>query len=93
MDGGSWESKEIRSPSCPLVDFQNCCKIKVRGLSLSEVQRFSDYTDLGLFISEQRLVLRGSSVWSSFSYLRGNWEAVQSAWSSDSVKEWPGPIG
>lgn len=38
-------------------------------------------------------VLRGSSVWSSFSYLRGNWEAVQSAWSSDSVKEWPGPIG
>lgn len=55
VDGGSWESKEIRSPSCPLVDFQNCCKIKVRGLTLSEVQRFSDYTELGLFISELRL--------------------------------------
>lgn len=38
-------------------------------------------------------VLRGSSVWSSFSYLRGNWEAVQSSWSSDGVKEWPDPIG
>ena len=55
MDGEGWESKEIRSPSCPMVDFQNCCKIKVRGLSLSGVQRFSDYTDLCLFISEQRL--------------------------------------
>ena len=55
MDGGSWESKEVKSLSSPAVDFQNCCRINVRGLTLSELQRFNDYTELGLFVSEQRL--------------------------------------